>query len=544
MPPKSTATRLHRLTAELDAIRQITRAINATSDLRSILDGIVATTTQVMQADSATIYLLDASKQTLTLKATTGLSSAAINHGTLAMGEGLTGWAAQHRQVVAIRDAQNDPRFRIVPNTRERSFKSLLAVPLINLDRVIGALNVQTRLLRDWTEADNEFAMLIADVVAGILDRAVLEEQNERKIREMTAVADVSKAVVAPVYLDETLRVVADMAARALNARRCSILLLDETSGAFMPRAVYDRVPETPQEPAWRIAALPLVNIDALTDPVIIDNVSGELEQGLRRWTEQAGLRALICVPLAVRDKSIGVLNVWAEHETHFTDAQVELCTTLANQIALAIENAHLIGNTAIVQEMHHRVKNNLQNVVMLLQLQLADDRKISAKEMLQESINRIQSIAAVHDAMAHDGFRLVDVKEVFENVARLTLSSLVRPDQDISINVTGDSCRLSSRAATALTLCINELVSNALEHAFAGCHSGAIDVRLINLGQSLEVSIKDNGLGTRAGKMNAKSLGLTIVRTLVTEDLRGTFDLKRGPKGSEAIIAAPIAFT
>jgi two-component system, sensor histidine kinase PdtaS len=316
------------------------------------------------------------------------------------------------------------------------------------------------------------------------------------------------------------------------------------TRTPYTPRAVFDRASQTEQEPAWPVKALPLINIEAFTEPVIIDNVSGELDQTLRTWAEGAGLRALICVPLVVRDRSIGVLNVWAEHETHFTDAQVELCTTLANQIALAIENAHLIGNTAIVQEMHHRVKNNLQNVVMLLQLQLADNSKISAKEVLEESINRIQSIAAVHDAMAHDGFRLVDVKEVFEKVARLTLSNLVRPDQEISITVTGDSCRLSSRAATALTLCINELVSNAIEHAFAGCRSGAIDVRLFDLGQSLEVSIKDNGLGTRAGKINDQSLGLNIVRTLVTEDLRGTFNLKRGLKGSEAIITAPIAFT
>jgi two-component system, sensor histidine kinase PdtaS len=542
--PKAPADRLTRLSAELDAIRQITRAINATSDLRSILEGIVTTTTRVMQADSASIYLLDVPRQTLTLKATTGLDPAAVNHGTLAMGEGLTGWAAQHRELVAVRDAQKDARFRIVPGTKEQSFKSLLAVPLINQDRVIGAMNVQTRELREWTDGDSEFAQLIADVVAGILDRAVLEEANERTIREMTAVAEVSKAVVAPVYLDETLRVVADMAARAVNARRCAILLLDENARSYSPRAVSDTRPNTPQEPSWKIDDLPLLTIESLSEPVIIDNAIGEFEIELERWSQAAGLTALICVPLVVRQRTIGVLNVWAEHGTHFNDQQVELCTTLANQIALAIENAHLIGNTAIVQEMHHRVKNNLQNVVMLLQLQMSDDRQISAKEMLQESISRIQSIAAVHDAMAHDGFRLIDVKDVFSNVAKLTLANLVRPDQEIAINVGGDSCRISSRGATALTLCINELVSNAIEHAFAGCKSGAIDVQLIDQGKSLEVVVSDNGLGTRAGKMNDNSLGLNIVRMLVEEDLRGTFEIKRSLKGTRATINAPVTFT
>jgi two-component sensor histidine kinase len=321
-------------------------------------------------------------------------------------------------------------------------------------------------------------------------------------------------------------------------------LLLDENARSYAPRAVSDQREDTPQEPAWQIDDLPLLTIESLAQPVIIDNVVGEFEVELERWSQIAGVTALICVPLIVRDRTIGVLNVWAERGTHFTDQQVELCTTLANQIALAIENAHLIGNAAIVQEMHHRVKNNLQNVVMLLQLQLSDDRQIPAKDMLQESISRIQSIAAVHDAMAHDGFRLVDVKDVFSNVARLTLANMVRPDQEIAINVIGDSCRISSRSATALTLCINELVSNALEHAFAGCKSGQIDVQLIDLGQSLEVLVSDNGLGTRAGKMNDNSLGLNIVRMLVQEDLRGTFDLKRSLKGTRATITAPISFT
>ena len=536
-------SRLHRLSSELDAIRAITRSINASSDLRSILEGIVTTSTSVMAADSASIYLLDESRQLLILKATTGLSAAAVNFGALKMGEGLTGWAAKNRKSVAVRDAQHDARFRIVPNTRERSFHSLLAVPLLSQDRIIGAMNVQTRLPRTWTDDDLEFATLIADVVAGILERAVLEEANERKIREMTAVAEVSKAVVAPVYLDETLRVVADAAAHAVNARRCSILLLDESTNQFAPRAVYDRQANVPNEPAWNVAQPPFVNLDATAGPIIIDNAAGELEPGLYRWAEAAGLRALICVPLSVRERNIGVLNMWAENETHFTDEQVELCTTLANQVALAIENAHLIGNTAIVQEMHHRVKNNLQNVVMLLQMQLSDHRAVSAQDVLHESINRIQSIAAVHDAMSHDGFRLVDVKEVLSHVVALVKANMARPDQVLEITVSGDSCRLSSRAATALTLCVNELVANAMEHAFVGRSSGTISVKLRDLGHAFEAIVSDNGLGSRAGRMNDNSLGLNILRTLVLEDLRGTFDIKRRQKGATATIVAPISF-
>lgn len=540
----STQSTFVRLTKELEAIRQITRSINATSDLRSILNGIVKTTTDVMGADSASIYLLDVSAQKLILKATTGLHVAAIDHGTLKMGEGLTGWAAQNKHVVAVRDAQSDPRFHLVPHTRERNFRSLMAVPLISQDHVIGAMNVQTKNLYTWSEGDIEFVTLISDVVAGILERAVLEEQTERKVKELSAIAEVSKAVVAPVYLDETLRLVAEMGAKAVNARRCSLLLLDESVGAFSPRAVFDRRADVQTEPAWKINELPLLNISSLDEPVLIGDAYNELDSHVSHWAVQTQLNSLLCVPLIVRDKTIGVMNVWAEGTVDFTEAQVELCTTLANQIALAIENAHLIGNTAIIQEMHHRVKNNLQNVVMLLQLQIADGAKLTAKEVLHESINRIQSIAAVHDAMAHDGFRLVDVKDVISRVVRLVQSNMSRPDQSIKIRVEGDAFRLSSRAATALSLCVNELVQNAMEHAFVGCKSGEIVVSLIDCGGSLEATVQDNGLGKRAGKLNEGSLGLNIVKTLVIEDLRGTFELKRSAKGSAAKITAPISFS
>ncbi|GIV83687.1 MAG: hypothetical protein KatS3mg052_0694 [Candidatus Roseilinea sp.] len=536
---------LQRKKKELIAIREILLSINASSDLRSILNGIAQTTTRVMGVDSTSIYLLDRSSQRLILKATTGLFPEAVDHGYLRMGEGLTGWAAQHRQLVAVRDAQRDPRFHEVPNTRERSFKSLMAVPLISQDRVVGAMNVQTRRRHTWTAGEIEFVSLIGEAVAGILERAILQEESERKVREMQAVAEVSRAAISPLYLDETLRVVAEMGARAANARHCSVLLLDETVRAFMPRAIYDRKTNVPPEPPWSLDDLPLLNIERLSGPVLVNEACYELQPSHAAWAAQAQLNGLLCVPMQVRDRTIGLLNMWTEAAGEFAEAQVELCITLANQIALAIENAHLIGNAAIVKEMNHRVKNNLQNVVMLLQMQLHDaSDKLTPKEVLHESINRIMSIAAVHDALAQEGFRLVDVKDVITRVVGLTQANMTRPDLQLAIHVIGDSLRMSSRAATALALCVNELVQNAMEHAFVSRDQGEITISLIDCGGTLEVEVRDNGLGTAAGGTEAPSLGLNIVNMLVREDLRGDFTLQRTAHGTTARIKAPFSYT
>ena len=535
---------LRRRTRELDAIREIFHAINATSDLRSILDTIVRTTAKAMGADSASIYLLDTASKTLILKATTGLYAQSVDHAQLEMGQGLTGWSAQHRETVAARDAWHDERFYMIPNTRERPFKSLMAVPLVSQDRVIGALNIQTHRLHTWTEGEIEFASLISDVVAGALERAILFEQTEHKMRELSAVAEVSRAVIAPSYLDETLRVVAEMAVRAVNSRRCALLLLDETDNAYVPRAVFDQQSNIPNEPSWPIGNLPLLTIESLDQPIVISDARTEMQPNHAHWAEAAGLIALLCVPMTVHERTIGLMNVWSEKPVDFSAAQVELCTTLANQIGLAIENAHLIGNAAIVREMNHRVKNNLQNIVMLLQLQMSDERKVSAKEVLHESINRIMSIAAVHDALAQEGFRLVDVKDVITRVVSLVHANMTRPDQNLEVVVTGDEIRLSSRAATALALCANELVQNAMEHAFVDRIEGRIVVDLCRCDGNIVLEVRDNGRGSSAGSMQVPSLGLTIVETLVSDDLRGTFQLKRSSKGSVAKIQAPISFS
>ncbi|MCS7059980.1 MAG: GAF domain-containing protein [Anaerolineae bacterium] len=535
---------LRRRTIELDAIRDIFRAINATADLRSILNTITHTTARAIRADSTSIYLLQPATKKLVLKATTGLYPQAVDHASLELGQGLTGWAALHRQPVAVRDAWADPRFYPLPGTREKPFKSLLAVPLISQDRVIGAMNIQTHQLRSWSEGDVEFAALIADVVAGVLERAVLYEETERRMRELAAVAEVSRAVIAPNYVDETLRVVAEMAAHALGARRCSLLLLDEDERAYVPRAVFDEAETKPEELSWPLEHVPLLNVDSLEQAVIVSDARAEMEPAYAQWAERAGLVRLLCVPVTVHERTIGIMNVWSGAAADFSAQQMELASTLANQIGLAIENAHLIGNAAIVREMNHRVKNNLQNIVMLLQLQMNDERKVTAKEVLHESINRIMSIAAVHDALAHEGFRLVDVKDVITRVVSLVRANMVRPDQSLEIEVKGDALRLSSKAATALALCVNELVQNAIEHAFVDRKRGKITITLNDRGGNLEVVVKDDGRGNAGGVSPSPSLGLHIVETLVTDDLRGRFEWKRTAKGSIASITAPIRFT
>src|SRR5258708_28480280 len=125
-------------------LREIAKSLSAAWDVDTTLDLIARKTAQVMRVDSCSIYLLDPSGETLRLRASTGLARQALGRAGLKLGEGLTGWAAQNGQPVAARDAQNDPRFKLLPQTHESDLHSLLAVPLVNRGRGLRAVYLPT----------------------------------------------------------------------------------------------------------------------------------------------------------------------------------------------------------------------------------------------------------------------------------------------------------------------------------------------------------------------------------------------------------------
>jgi uroporphyrinogen-III synthase len=166
-----------KLRTQLSALREITRAISAAWSLEQILALITRKTARAMDVDSCSIYLLDDKREFLILKATTGLAAEAVGHARLKVGEGLTGHATKTGKPVSASHAARDPHFKLLPETKESIFQSLLAVPLISHGKVIGALNVQTREGREYSADDTELISIIADVAAGELEKAVLQEE-------------------------------------------------------------------------------------------------------------------------------------------------------------------------------------------------------------------------------------------------------------------------------------------------------------------------------------------------------------------------------
>jgi two-component sensor histidine kinase len=178
----------------------------------------------------------------------------------------------------------------------------------------------------------------------------------------------------------------------------------------------------------------------------------------------------------------------------------------------------------------------------MLLRLQRSATRNLRAEDVLNETINRILSIAAVHETMSEQGLRVVDVKDVLQRVCRTIGETMLATGQGITITVSGDRLVLPSREATSLTLATSELVQNALKHAFVGCENGQIRVNLQAGSGDCTVVVEDDGVGDARRQSKTKGIGLQIVETLVREDLKGRFDRSASSKGTHATIQVPIS--
>lgn len=200
---------------------------------------------------------------------------------------------------------------------------------------------------------------------------------------------------------------------------------------------------------------------------------------------------------------------------------------------------------SAMIQEIHHRVKNNLQTIAALLRLQARRTGSPEVSEMLQETINRILSIALVHDHLAHQESSDVDMAEVAQQIVAEVTRGILDPEKRITFKLETEPIQLPTQQATSCALVLNELLHNAVEHGFAQRNEGSVLARLSVDADRVVVEVVDDGEGLPSSfRIGADgSLGLQIVQTLAREDLKGTFQLlNAGERGARAVVSFPRA--
>jgi two-component sensor histidine kinase len=195
-------------------------------------------------------------------------------------------------------------------------------------------------------------------------------------------------------------------------------------------------------------------------------------------------------------------------------------------------------------------VKNNLQTIAALLRLQGRRLSSQEAQEAIEESERRIRSIAIVHETLSRDAGDVVPFAEIVKPLVRTVEESVSTPDVTLHFEVLGDAGNLRGDVATSLAVVLNELMQNAVDHAFQRESPtpvvGHVLVRLARLDGELVVEVIDDGIGLPEGFSleESKGLGLSIVQALVSGELGGSMELgvERDGGGTHVRLRVPVA--
>ena len=440
-------------------------AVNSTLDLEEVLALVARKVAEALDADACFVYLYDDRADELVLRATHGTRVEEMTRRPkMRPGEGITGVAAAARAPIMIpAQAHLDPRFRAFPNLPEDEYESILAVPILARGAVLeGALNVRTRAAREFGEGEIELLLAIAAQVAQTIEHAKLYAEAQRRVGELEALARISEAVSESLYVEESLEAIVRATMDAVGATGAALVLED-----------------------GRIA----------------------------RPEGRAGRHA---VRTALRWKGRKIGELVCDRDAPFTDAERALLGSIANHAAVALEHGRAVMRGVLAQEIHHRVKNNLQTVASLLRLQARGDDDVDPRKALDDSVNRILAIAAVHEVLTEQREEDVDLGELLERLRAMLVQGL---GAEKRVEAELEPISLAGDRATALALVFSELFQNALEHG-----GNAVRIELSRRDGQVVLAIADDGAGVSG---EPSGTGLSIVQALVRDELGGALALE-----------------
>src|SRR6266849_7342106 len=318
---------------------EVADVVNTTLDLDTTLRRVAELVRKVIDYEIFGILLLNEKTQELYFRFSVGHSREVADRMRIKVGEGVTGVAAQRAEAVLVGDVSQDPRYiSAVPNVR-----SELAVPLIVKNRVIGVIDIESPQPDHFTEEHKSLLTLIASRMAVGIENARLYTRVTRQARPLLLLNEIARELTSILNLDEVLKRVGELLQRLIDYQMFSILLLD-AAGETLQHRFSLRFQENIHLKHDIPLGKGIVGYAAESREAVLVR---DVKKDPRYIETNPETRSELAVPLIYKDKVTGVLDLEHTRRGFFTEDHQRTITTLAAQIAIAIENARLYEEIA-----------------------------------------------------------------------------------------------------------------------------------------------------------------------------------------------------
>jgi signal transduction histidine kinase len=534
-------------------------------------------------ADVVSLMLLDEKRQQLRVEAAVGLPEGIIGSATTKIGEGIAGWVIERGQPLLL-TAGASVESSVRQAMHRDEVASAICVPLKIKGRIIGVLNA-SKMVPDhpFTDHDLELLSILASQVAIAIENSRIHEATRNRSSQLAALNELGRVVTSTLDLDEVLR----MAMRGINqiveAEAGSLLLLDETTNELVFRmSLRGDVRQT--------APLKLQIGQGIAgwvvkrgEPVLVRDVSAD-PRYFREASQEFGLecRSVLCVPVVIREHVIGAIELVNKLDGEFTDEDLELLSSMAATIGIAVENARLYTELAefarqleksqaqlvraeklaatgrIAASLAHEINNPLQAIHNCLHLvtrrpSLEESKRQDYLSMAQEEVESlIDLVQRMLDFYrpSKESPGPVDIEAILEDVLSLAGKRIQHAGVEVHRHATSTLPSVSGVSNLLKQVFLN-ITLNALE-AMPDGGELHIDTAWDDRHGEVSVSFTDTGEGIPASelprifdpfhttKAKGTGLGLSISHGII-ERHGGRIDVRSGVgEGSTFTVRLP----
>ncbi|MCX8022750.1 MAG: GAF domain-containing protein [Syntrophorhabdaceae bacterium] len=372
---------------ELKILHEVADYISSNVELDELLQHIVDMIMEFVVADSCLIYLYNVGTDELILKASNEKKYLETGRVKIKMGEGVTGWVAKEKKPVALAEkAYKDPRFKTFAFLDDEKYEAFLSVPILSKEEIIGVMNIRNKKAHVYPEPQIKLLFTISRYLGSAIKHAIVNEEIVKKAKRLNLLSEVSRTIVSDYYLKEILQLIVTMTAKVMDSQICSIMLLDGKKEELVISATQSLSEAYRNKPNLKIGQSISGRAVKEKRPIVVLDVTKEPGYMFPDVAKKEGLVSLLSVPMMIKDRVIGVINSYTRTEHRFTEEEVDILQTVANQAAVAIENTRLDQEILAAKEaLEARKMIEKAKGILMKELGISEDeayKKINRKSM------------------------------------------------------------------------------------------------------------------------------------------------------------------